>query len=592
MEFFLKNTMNKNNKGYRFSIFFLSHLLEFLPKKRKKEFNLLIYIFLVSSLLEALNVSLILPLVSIFEDISNLNNYETIKSVLSFYEINTKEQILKYMTFLFILISIVCGIIKYLGYKLLFTFSALVESDVRDKIFSNNLYLSYEYHINNNSNEALTIISQKTHFLFNMLTAYLGILSSLLLSVAILITLLLLKPLITLSIFLSVSIIFILIYFLNKKRLSRMSKDIASEQFSITYIFQEAFGFLSEILIYSLQTIFIDKFKTSSKKLAKNLAKTRIISESPRIYLEYLLIIFFILTLYYFTIFTDNNKIDIALISLLGFASLKLLPLAGKIYNYFSTIKSLQMVFEDIMNILKKTQINTEIINHNVDILTFNKSIQFKNISFTYKNEIKRKKILSNFNFEIKKNSFVGIKGTTGKGKSTLVKILMGLLLPDEGHIEIDNIKLDSKNIDNWKKKISILPQKVFLNDASIIDNITLGESKNKINFEKVKNSAKSAEILEFIDSLPNKFDEGVGENGAKLSGGQIKRIGIARALYRKSADIIILDEPTNELDKDTELKILHSLRSLKDQKTIIVISHNIEILSLCDQTIDFDNIL
>ena len=142
------------------------------------------------------------------------------------------------------------------------------------------------------------------------------------------------------------------------------------------------------------------------------------------------------------------------------------------------------------------------------------------------------------------------------------------------------------------EKKISILPQKVFLNDASIIDNITLGESKNKINFEKVKNSAKSAEILEFINSLPNKFDEGVGENGAKLSGGQIKRIGIARALYRKSADIIILDEPTNELDKDTELKILHSLRSLKDQKTIIVISHNIEILSLCDQTIDFDNIL
>ena len=216
-------------------------------------------------------------------------------------------------------------------------------------------------------------------------------------------------------------------------------------------------------------------------------------------------------------------------------------------------------------------------------------NIKLHNINFTYNNENKREKVLNNFNFEIKKNSFVGIKGSTGKGKSTLIKILMCLIKPDTGHIEIDGVKLDINNIYSWQNKISILPQKVFLNDSTILENIVLGEDFKKVNFEKVEESAKIAEIHDFINSLPQKFNEKVGEAGAKVSGGQLKRIGIARTLYRDT-EVIILDEPTNELDEDTELKIIKSLNKLKNRKTIIIISHNPEIISLCDQIIDFDN--
>ena len=126
------------------------------------------------------------------------------------------------------------------------------------------------------------------------------------------------------------------------------------------------------------------------------------------------------------------------------------------------------------------------------------------------------------------KNSFVGTR-STGKGKSTLIKILMCLIKPDEGYIEIDGVKLDINNIYSWQNKISILPQKVFLNDSTILENIVLGEDFKKINFEKVEESAKIAEIHDFISSLPQKFNEKVGEAGAKVSGGQLKRIGIAR---------------------------------------------------------------
>ncbi len=593
MEFFSTEKMQKNNTNtntnYKFSLFFLNDLLKHLPKKRKKSFNILISIFLFSSIIEALNVSLMLPMVSIFENISNVENFPLLKNLMLALEINTREQILKYVALSFIFVSIICGLTKYFSSKLLYYFSSSVESDVREKIFYNNMHQSYEYHLNKNSTEALTIITQKAHFLFNMLTAYLGILSSLLLIFTITITLLLLKPIITFSLFIFISTIFTLIYFFNKKKISSMSKTISEKQFSITFIFQEAFGFISEILLYSIQNIFIDRYNQSSKALAKNLAKSRIIGESPRIYLEYIIIILFVLFLYYFATYSSNNKIDIALISLLGFAALKLLPLAGKIYNYYSTIKSLQNIFEDIMNILKNSNIDNKIKITKTNKLAFKNNIKLHNINFTYNNENKRGKVLNNFNFEIKKNSFVGIKGSTGKGKSTLIKILMCLIKPDEGYIEIDGVQLDKNNIYSWQNKISILPQKVFLNDTTILENIVLGEDLKKINFEKVEETTKIAEIYDFINSLPQKFNEKVGEAGAKVSGGQLKRIGLARTLYRDT-EVIILDEPTNELDEDTELKIIKSLNSLKNRKTIIIISHNPEIISLCDQIIDFDN--
>ena len=138
-------------------------------------------------------------------------------------------------------------------------------------------------------------------------------------------------------------------------------------------------------------------------------------------------------------------------------------------------------------------------------------------------------------------------------------------------------------------KKNIYLATKSFFKWYNNLDNIVLGENIEKINFERVQKSSKIAEIYDFINSLPQKFDEKVGEAGSKLSGGQIKRIGLARTLYRNS-EVIILDEPTNELDEDTELKIIKSLKSLKQKKTIIIISHNPEIISLCDQIIDFDN--
>ena len=178
-----------------------------------------------------------------------------------------------------------------------------------------------------------------------------------------------------------------------------------------------------------------------------------------------------------------------------------------------------------------------------------------------------------------------GVGSLTG---AVLGGLILGLLEPTKGQLLIDGNKINSKNKKNWQKNIAIVPQTIFLNDSSINENIAIGVSPNKINLEKVKNSAKLAQINNFIESLPNKYDEKVGERGIRLSGGQRQRIGIARALYRE-ASVIILDEPTNALDLETETLVIESLGSLSKKITIIMISHSDFFVKFFDKVIDLD---
>ena len=188
----------------------------------------------------------------------------------------------------------------------------------------------------------------------------------------------------------------------------------------------------------------------------------------------------------------------------------------------------------------------------------------------------------------IKKGEKIVIKGQTGTGKSTLINIISGLLKPTEGRIIIDDVLINSKNLKHWQKNLAIVPQNVFLNDATVLENIGIAIDKDLIDVEKAKKSAKVAQIHSFIDSLPNKYNETVGERGVRLSGGQRQRIGIARALY-KNAKVIILDEPTNALDNETETLVMDSISKISKDVTLLMISHSDTSLEYFDKIIDLN---
>ena len=219
----------------------------------------------------------------------------------------------------------------------------------------------------------------------------------------------------------------------------------------------------------------------------------------------------------------------------------------------------------------------------------FSKNIELINISYSYKENTP---IIKSLNLKINKGEKIGIVGTTGSGKTTLVDIIMGLLKPNKGTIKIDNLVLyDAKKaslLQTWRENISHIPQHIFLKDASVLENIAFGIEKNQINKFEIRKAAKIAMIREFIENDLGGYDEIVGEKGIRLSGGQLQRIGIARALYKKS-DILVMDEATSALDTNTEKKIINAINSLENNPTIIMIAHRLSTLNSCDRIIHIE---
>ena len=271
----------------------------------------------------------------------------------------------------------------------------------------------------------------------------------------------------------------------------------------------------------------------------------------------------------------------------LALGAQRVLPALQQGYNAWSNINGSMESLKDSLDLINKpTPISYEAnVNQPMD---FQDRIELSNIHFSYSNN--ENKIFNGLNLSIKKGETVGIKGVTGSGKSTLIDILVGLLEPQDGHLSIDGVPINQLNLQAWQKNISYVPQSIFITDSTLKENIAFGVSEDFIDMDKVKIAAREAQLIDFIEDLPNKYDTRLGERGAFLSGGQLQRIGIARAIYKESS-VVIFDEATSALDTDTESKVMRSINNLGSNLTILIIAHRLSTLEGCDKIIDLDEI-
>ena len=248
-------------------------------------------------------------------------------------------------------------------------------------------------------------------------------------------------------------------------------------------------------------------------------------------------------------------------------------------YSSFSSIQSGKESLIDVLELL-----NQNLPKKNDDKpfkkISFKQNIRFNSLGFMYKSS--KNMTLKNIDFEIKKGSIVGIIGKTGSGKSTLLDILMCLLKPTEGSLSIDGKLLSENYFEYWQSLISHVPQEIFIADTTIAENIALGQKITDIDFKKIEIVSKQAQIYDFIESLDDKYFTKVGELGSRLSGGEKQRLGIARALYRKSK-LIIFDEATSALDQVTEKNIMDNIKKLYKQITFVIVAHRLITLKDCD---------
>jgi len=217
--------------------------------------------------------------------------------------------------------------------------------------------------------------------------------------------------------------------------------------------------------------------------------------------------------------------------------------------------------------------------------LEINQCIRFESVDFSYGPA--QPVVLKGVDFEIRKGDRIGIIGSTGSGKSTMIDLLMGLLVPASGVISIDGENLHSpdqpERLLAWRASIGNVPQNIYLTDSSILENIAFGVPKDHIDLSKVRQVATEAQVANFIESTPYGYATKVGERGISLSGGQRQRIGIARALYKRPK-ILVFDEATSALDGETESAVIQSIEKLDKNITIIMIAHRVSTLQRCQK--------
>ena len=277
---------------------------------------------------------------------------------------------------------------------------------------------------------------------------------------------------------------------------------------------------------------------------------------------------------------TDNFNNYLPIISLYVFAGYRLMPAVQVI---FASLAKLTFVGASIDNLNKDIK-NFKPIDENNDqeILPFNKKITLKNIHYNYPNASRT--ALKDVDLSISAKSTVGLIGKTGSGKTTIVDIILGLLEPQKGTLELDGQVITKKNLKSWQRSIGYVPQHIFLSDDTVEGNIAFGVDPKEINQESIIKASKISNLHEFvIDELPKKYQTKIGERGIRLSGGERQRIGIARALYH-NPKVLILDEATSALDNQTEKVVMEAVNNLRKDITIILIAHRLSTVKKCDK--------
>ena len=556
------------------------NLLLFIDNRRKIQFFFLLILTIFSAITEMLSIASVVPFVSLVTDASFVKEKFYLYK---FVEFNNKEEAIIYSGLIFSSLFLINALSRIILVYVTTRLSQVTSAELSVKIYKGKLFDTYTNHISKNSSSLVAAITQKVYEMAISISSAITLISGTFIFISIISILIWVNPKVMIISILFFGILYYSFIFFGRKIIKTSSKIINEQQNNTVEILQNGLGALRDIIIDKSQYFYIQTFQKAVLEKAKRQTIVDFIQNSPRYIFEAMGIVLFVGLLIYSSETSKSSEEFSSILptlAALAIGSQRILPLLNALYTNFITLKGNLYQVAEVVDSLNQNLITEEkeklIIKKKIDLKNL---ISFNNVSFSYD---KKNFILKDISFQIKKGSRVGIIGKTGEGKSTFLDLLMGLLPPENGTIYIDDAELTQDTNASWQSKISHVPQKIFLSNLSFLENIAFGIDINKIDRNRVELVSKKSQIHEFIMKLENKYLESVGERGIKLSGGQIQRIALARALY-KNTEIIIFDEATNSLDVDTEKLIMKELYDLDKNLTVIMVAHRLNTLKDCD---------
>jgi len=550
----------------------------------KKRTVFLLFIMSIMALFEVISIGSVMPFLAVLGNPEIIETNEYLNKVYMYLDFSNKDSFLMFLGggafFLLLIGAITRSVASYQKFR----FTNLLRHTTGQKLLKKYLQQPYNFFLSRNSSDvSKVILSEIDHAIQHAILPVLNLVTYGILSIAIVGFLLVVDVFLALILSAIFGGFYLVMYMTIRKYISRIGlirNQANSKRFKIT---NEMLGGIKDLKVLGREEVYLEKFTKPSYEYSHYLSINQTLNDVPRFLIE---VVAFgaLLAMAMFALVDDNVDLGslLPVLGLYALGSLKLKPAINQIYSSLADMKFGASAIDNIINDLNDLEQSVEIQNDNKK-LPLKSRVHLSNVSFTYPNTTRP--VLQNINVEIKTNTTVGIIGTTGSGKSTLVDIILGLLQPTNGKIEVDGNLLNKTNTRQWQNSIGYVPQSIFLADDTIAKNIAFGIKIENIDMLQIKKVAKMAMVHEFVSNLEDGYNTSIGERGVRLSGGQRQRLGIARALYH-NPDLLVLDEATSALDNDTEAQVMKAIDNMSGSKTIIMIAHRLATVEKCDKII------
>ncbi len=575
--------MSSNHRNASMAML-LHQLWLHLGLRRRMQLGLVFLLMIVAALAEVVSIGAVLPFLGALTAPERVYTHPLAQPLVHALGLVKAEQLMLPLTLLFCGAALVTGAVRLLLLWIQTRLSHAIGADFSIQVYHRTLFQPYAVHIARNSSEVITGVSIKANGVVNGITMpVLTILSSCLILLAILAALMAIQPMVAFVAFAGFGGIYVLITLAVKSRLAHASECISRESTQVVKALQEGLGGIRDVLIDGAQTTYCNVYRNADQLMRRSMAHVQIISISPRFGIEALGMVLIAGLAYSLASGADGITAMLPVLGALAIGAQRLLPVAQQIYSSMAHLRSGKGFLADVLDLLDQP------LPAHADApppapLPFVLAITLDHVGFRYAPEAPW--VLKDLNLTIRKGSRIGFIGGTGSGKSTLLDIVMGLLHPVEGTLAIDGTVITPENYRAWQAQIAHVPQSIFLADTTIAENIAFGVPRDKIDFLRVREAARKAQLAETIEAMDRQYDTRVGERGIRLSGGQRQRIGIARALY-KQAKVIVFDEATSALDNETEGAVMEAIDSLDPDLTVLIVAHRLTTLKNCTQIVE-----
>ena len=558
-----------------------------LDARQKRIMVVIVFLMLIGGVLESLSISVVIPVVSVLLDPNAIETNTLLATIYNGLGLQNVTQFTVVMLVALIGAFILKNLFLFLQNVVQLRFVYTNQFATSRRMMINFMKRPYEYYLNADTAVIQRNITSDVNNMYGLILSVLQLISEAVVFTCLVAVLLIVDAKMIMTIALLLVVVLLLIKVVLKPIMVKAGQE-NQDYYSGLYkwIEQSVMG-IKEIKIANKEQYFINEYAKCGFGYVNAVQKYNLYNSTPRLLIETVCIAG--LVLYMMIVMLQGATVTemIPQLTTFGMAAMRLIPSANRINNYLTSISYFEPFFMGVSDHLQE-EINDKSMVYDVEAYHHKKKVEkldIKNVikleDITYKYPNSEQLIFDHADMEIPVGAAVGIVGSSGSGKTTVVDILLGLLELQTGNIYADGVDV-KEHYEEWLKNIGYIPQTIFMIDSTIRKNVAFGIADEDIDDERVWAVLKEAQLDDFVKSLPEGLDTGIGERGIRLSGGQRQRIGIARALF-EDPEVLVLDEATSALDNDTEAAIMESINRLHGKKTLIIIAHRLQTIEKCD---------